>query len=214
MTSTRGWSSPAPVARSGSVTAWTSRHIPTTTRPAPSAPARKPRRANGRNCRVIALTIPSHGSGRSTVAVSCRRTWATPSASSRSPMNTRPSQRLTPMPGWSQRRSEPRVALTGRPSSALELAMEHVHVVVALLPEAPCQLLSDHDRAVETAGAADPDREPALAVGLHRRDREVEELVDELEEPASARLAQDVVADLRRQPRLLAQCRHVVRVLE
>src|SRR5438067_1724595 len=85
-------------------------------------------------------------------------------------MNTRPSQRLTPIPGRSHRRREPRFALTGSTSSALELAVEHVHVLVALGLQAPRQLLRDDDRAVESAGAADPDREPALAIGLHRRE--------------------------------------------
>jgi hypothetical protein len=72
--------------------------------------------------------------------------------------------------------------------------------------------LGDHDAPVIAAGAADCDREPRLALLDVRRDREVEELLEEVEEAAGHRLAQDVVADLLGHAGERPQLRHVIGV--
>src|SRR5258706_1979488 len=209
MTSKSGWVSVGPVARNGSVTARTSRQPPTTTSSAPVVPATRPRRANGRNWRVRTSAIASAGEPGAKPGVTWRSTWAAPSASRSRPRNTMSSQRLTPIPGSSQRRRFTRLA-----SPRLELPMEHGDRPMAPGLEASRELLGDDDRAVIAAGAADPDREPALAVGLHRRDRELEEVLDELQELVGPGLIEDEFAHRLGQARVLAQLGHVVRVLQ
>src|SRR5260221_10816638 len=185
MTSTSGWASVGPVVRSGSVTARTSRHPPIATSSTPALPATSPRRANGRNWRVTRSANASAAEPGWRSGVTWRSRCAAPSASSRSPRKTTTSQRLTPIPGRSQRRR-----FNGRPSPRLELPMEDRDGPMALGLQPAGELLGDDDRAVVAARAADADRQAALAVGLHRRDRELGQVLDELHEPLGAGLTQ------------------------
>src|SRR6476646_8742772 len=134
-------------------------------------------------------------------------TWAAPSASRTRPANITSSQRLTPIPGVSQRRSR------WPTSRTLELPVEHRDRPVVLFAEPARQLLGERDRAVVAAGAAERDREPRLALADVGRQREVEELMEVLEELAGDGLAKDVVADRLGQARQLAELVDVVRVL-
>ena len=89
------------------------------------------------------------------------------------PRRSTSSQRLTPMPGWSQRRNLIARSSASSPlaSCPLELAVEDLDRLVAALAEPARELLGEDDRAVAAAGAADADREPALALGREGRDR-------------------------------------------
>ena len=126
---------------------------------------------------------------------SWRSRCATPRASSSRPRNTTSSQRLTPMPGVSQRR---------RFTQRSQLAVEHRHGAGVLLAEPRRELLGEDDAAVVAAGAADGDREPGLALGDVGRDRELEELLQQVQEPLRDRLVEHVGADLVGQARSAA----------
>src|SRR5439155_23104764 len=198
--------------RSGSVSARASGHAPIRTSAAPRPPATRPRSGNGRNWSVIALITvwaipPGCRSG-----VTWRITCATPSASRSRPRNMSRSQRLTPIPGWSQRRSLTEPA--SRPSFAPELAVEHLDRIVPLVAQPLGELLREHDRTVAAAGAADADREPALALVGEGGNAELEQLVDQVHVLARAGLGQHEFADRLGQAGQLAQLRDVVRVLD
>ena len=129
-----------------------------------------------------------------------------PSASSSSPRNTTSSQRLMPMPGRSQRRSTG-ASLDGlaRPGAGGigPAADRRCRSAVAVMPVAHsrsssrCQtltgplaglapargdLLGDRDRAVLAAGAAERDRQPALALRLVAGERVLEVVLDVVQE--------------------------------
>ena len=65
-----------------------------------------------------------------------------------------------------------------------------------LLAQPRGQLFADRDRPVVAAGTADPDGQASLAFGDVGRDRELEELVDEVNEANGDGLAEDERADL------------------
>src|SRR3954453_7451983 len=91
--------------------------------------------------------------------------------------------------------------------------MEDGHRPEVTLAEPGRQLLADHDRAMESAGAADRDREARLSlldIGGHEQ---VQHLLERGEELAGDRLAEHVLADLRREPAVGAQRLDVVGVL-
>src|SRR5262245_37587469 len=175
MSSTRGSS----VERNGSVRALVTRYDPTTTRTTPTAAAISPRSWNGRNWSVTRSTIVSARPPGRISLVTWRMRCATPSASRTRPAKTTSSQRLTPMPGVSQRRRfsrEPREP----PSRTLQLPVEDRDGSVVRLPEPARQLLGERDRAVVAAGAPESDREPRLALADVGRQRELEVLVEVL----------------------------------
>src|SRR5689334_22568209 len=179
--------------RSGSVSARARRHAPMRNSDAPTTPATRPRSGNGRNWSVTA-SISEAASPLSTMSgVTCRMTWATPRASTSRPTNMSRSQRFTPIPGSSQRRSLTLPA--SRPSLAPELAVEHLDRLVALLAQPPCELLREHDRPVPPAGAADADRESALALVPEGRDAELEQAIDQVEVLPCPGLGQHEVAN-------------------
>ena len=82
--------------------------------------------------------------------------------------------------------------------------MDDLHAVAAR-QQIVGQALADGHRAVPAAGAADADRQATLALGLEGRDREIEEVLDLLEELGRGRLLEDVLADGLGQARELAQ---------
>src|SRR6476661_862656 len=116
-----------------------------------------PRSSYGSHWRVIASITEAAKDPGARSALSWRSACATPTAISSSPTNATRSQRLTPIPGVSQRRR-----FTVR--SPLELAVEDRHRAEIALAQPRGELLRDHDRAVEAAGAPDGDREPRLAL--------------------------------------------------
>ena len=157
-----------------------------------------PRNANGRNWSVSESIRPPTSPLGARSRVIWRRKWATARASRSRPANTTSSQRLTPMPGVSQRRQ-----VHVRSSSRWKTATGPK----SWFAQPARQLLGDDDRAVVAAGAADGDRQPRLALGDVGRDREVEELVEELEEAAGDGLVEDERADLVGQPGQRAELR-------
>src|SRR4051794_18483034 len=82
-----------------------------------------------------------------------------------------------------------------------------------LLAEPRGELLGDDDRAVIATRATDPDGQPGLALRDVRRDRERQELLEELEEPRRDGLAEDECADLVGESGQWAQIRVVEGVL-
>src|SRR5450756_1930241 len=86
-----------------------------------------------------------------------------------------------------------------RASPSFELAMEDADRTVPPRLQPGADLLRQRDRAVESARAPDPDREPRLSLGEVRRQGQVEELLHRREEPARERLVQDVRPDAVRQ---------------
>ena len=143
----------------------------------------------------------SPGSGRRPAGAA---TWATPTARSRSPTNATSSQRLTPMPGVSHRRMFTARARGGRPRHGPEVP----------LAQPRRELLGDHDRAMEAAGAPDRDREPRLALVDVGRDEQVEDGRGAGRGTvAGDRLAEDVLADVLGQAGARPQRLDVERVL-
>ena len=100
--------------RSGCVRLRTTRHAPMATSPTPTPAAARPRMPTGRNCSVrMSVTVSATPPG-STSCETCRIRCAAPTASRTRPANITRSQRLTPMPGWSQRRKP--TTLTSAPA--------------------------------------------------------------------------------------------------
>src|SRR5215213_735629 len=212
MTSARGVCSSD---RSGRVSATASRHAPATMRPRPATAAMKPRSGNGRNCRVTrSITSWTPPPGRKS-CVTWRTAWADPRASRSIPTKISSRQRFTPIPGWSQRRNRIlAIKPTKRRSRPLELAMEDRDRLVAGVAQPLREILAEDDGPVPAAGAADADRELALALGLEGRDRELQQALDVVEVLLGARLGQHEVPDLARQARVLAELGDVIGVLE
>ena len=175
----------------------TTRHAPTATSATPTAAATRPRTANGRNWRVRRSAIDSATPPGSTslreLADEVRRPEREQDQAGEH--DEEPAldadARLEPAP-------EPHGArLTGHglASRPLQLAMEDLDGLVAALAQPAGQLLGEHDRAVAAAGAADPDRQPALALGREGRDGELEQVVDLVQVLEGARLGEDELAD-------------------
>src|SRR5262245_10797815 len=213
MTSPSGVSSST--VRSGSVMARAACQTPMTIRATPTPPTISPRTGNGRNCSVTTSRIAWAGPPGWRSFVTCRITWAPARARSSIPMNASSSQRFTPMPGWSQRRSRVGSALESRATlGPLELAVEDLERRAPTIPETAREILGDDHRSMPPPRAADPDREPALALGLERRDAEVDEVLDLVDVLDRPRLCQDERAHLFGEPGVLAEVGHVVRVLD
>src|SRR6476659_4668278 len=208
MTSAIGVSSSG---RSGSVRACARRQAPAMNRLTPTTAKTAPRIGNGRNWSVSrSMSCARPPGGRPTEI--CRRTCATPRASTSRPANMSRSQRFTPMPGWSQRRS---LTWSASPASlALELAVEDLDGLVPLLAQPTRELLRKDDRAMAAAGAADCDRQATLALVAEGRNAELEQPVDQLEVLGCARLGEHEVAHGLCEPGQLTQLRDVVRVLD
>ena len=113
-----------------------------------------------------------------------------------------PALEADPRPASQRRRFTPGRAPDGRPTPARRARSQ---------PGG--ELLGDDDRAVVAAGAADGDRQAGLALRLVGRQREVEEVVEERDEPAGDRLVEHERAHRLREPGQLAQLGDVVRVL-
>src|SRR5688572_19068444 len=90
--------------------------------------------------------------------------------------------------------------------------MEDRHRARVLLAEPTREHLGEHDAAVIAAGAADPDRQPRLALRDVRGDGEFEEAPQEVEELARDRLIEDVGTYLVGQAGAWSQIRHVIRI--
>src|SRR3954451_15411201 len=198
MTSTSGVGA-SPPGRNGSMRLRTSRTEPMTKSAIP-APARIAARAvYGRNWSVATDTAAWVEASTSTSRYSWRSRRAPASARPSSPMKTRSSQRLTPMPGRSQRRRFIALSDDSRgvraTSRSLELAMEDGYRPEVPLPEPRRELLRDHDRAVVAARAAAGDRQPRLSLGDVGGDREIQEVAEEGQEPFRRRLLEDERAD-------------------
>src|SRR5206468_9829190 len=192
----------------GAVRARIVRYAPKPIRASPAIPATSPRSQYGRNWRVIASrATPTNPPGLAS-CVAWRITWATPSARMSVPAKVTSSQRLTPIPGVSQRRR-----FIGRPSRSVQLAMEHGHGPEIPFAEPARQLLGERDRAVVAAGAAERDRQAGLPFADVGRDREGQEVLDVLQEVLGGGLLEDEHPDCLGQARQLAEVLDVVRVL-
>ena len=95
----------------------------------------------------------------------------------------------------------------------VELPVEDRDRAEVLVAQPAGELLGDDDRAVIAAGAADRDGQARLALGDVGRDRELEELDEEVEEACRDRLAEHEGPDLVGQPGERPQLGDVERVL-
>ena len=135
----------------------------------------RPRSANGRNWSVRRVDEPPERPARLEVAGDLAQHVGDRHRQEQQAEEDHQQPALDPDAGVSQRRRF-------IPVRAVELAVEDRDRARVALAQPGGELLGDDDAAVVAAGAADRDRQPGLALVDVGRDREVEELLEEVEE--------------------------------